>query len=229
MLDMYPVVPWATIHNKMMSTWEQGQHVFVNAPTGMGKTTLIAKILDRRKYVVIFCTKVHDKTLSNDFPGFERIYEWPPKFEQNKVLLWPKPGKSIRETVAIQKRVFQNASDKLFLEQNWCVVWDEQHYQCQTLGLTLENQMFLHQARSSGSSQINAAQRPAWIPLATLNASTHCFIWRNTLDEDLKRLGNIGGIDKKQLVYNLLNMTDEHQFVYLNARKGYAVRSKVER
>lgn len=223
----YPVVPWPTLRNSVVKTWQQGEHVMVNGPTGVGKTTLISRILTARKYVVVFVTKIHDDTITKDFPDFERIYEWPPKVQQNKVLLWPKPGKTIAETSAIQRRVFRKAMDKIMIERNWCLVFDEQHYVCKELGLEKSNTMFQHQGRSSGISCVNGAQRPAWIPLITLSGSTHIFLWKNTFESDMKRLSDIGGINRRELEYNMLKLQDKHQFIYVNPRTGVAVISKV--
>lgn len=224
----YDVVPWETVRRTILTTWKQGEHVMVNGPTGVGKTTLISAILPARRYVVMFVTKVHDKTITKEFPDFEVIERWPPKFTQEKVLLWPKPGKTMRETVAIQKRVFQDAMNKIFLDRNWCVVFDEQHYICKELGLEQENTMFQHQGRSSGLSVVNGAQRPKWVPLITMSGSTHCFLWQNTLKDDLTRLSDIGGIDKRELEQEMLTLS-KHEFIYINTRSGMSVRSQVER
>lgn len=201
----------------------------VNGPTGVGKTTLISRILPARAYVVVFVTKVHDDTLTKDFHGFEVIRDWPPKASQNKVLLWPKPDrKGIKETILAQKATFRDAMNKIFLERNWCTVFDEQHYICGSLGLQDENMMFQHQGRSSGLSVVNGAQRPAWVPLITLSGSTHYFLWKNTHNDDLKRLANIGGADKRELSQAMLTL-GKHEFIYLNPRTGVAVISQVER
>jgi hypothetical protein len=208
--------------------WNQGEHVAVIGPTGVGKTTLISKILPRRKYVVVLVTKVHDDTLRKPFAGFDRIQEWPPRIHENRVLLWPKPGKTIRETKVKQREVFKKALDSIFQERNWCVVFDEQHYVCKSLGLQPENEMFQHQGRSSGLSIINGAQRPAWVPLVTLSGSTHVFLWKNTFKGDLTRLSEIGGIDRKEIEANMLGLS-KHEFLYVNTRTGTVVRSQVER
>jgi GTPase SAR1 family protein len=227
-MTTYPVAPWQQLQSDLMRNWHQGEHVAVVGPTGVGKTTLITRLVEARRYVVVFVSKVHDDTIRKDFKGFERIEQWPPKIHQDKVLLWPKPGKSVRDTYLKQRDVFQKAMDSIFLERNWCVVFDEQHYLCHDLKLTPENTMFQHQGRSSGLSVVNGCQRPAWVPLVTFSGSTHSFFWRTTLKNDLTRLSDTGGIDKKELEANMLTL-GKHEFVYVNSRKGIAVRSQVER
>lgn len=224
----YEQVPWATVEKLMLTTWKQGEHVCVNGPTGVGKTTLISRILPARRYVVMLVTKVHDNTITKEFKDFEVIEKWPPRFHQERVLLWPKPGKTIRDTMKRQHDVFQEALDRIFQDRNWCVVTDEQHYVCKDLNLERENTMFQHQGRSSGLSCVNGAQRPAWVPLITMSGSTHYFLWKNTLQADLKRLSDIGGIDRNELEAQLRTL-DKHEFVYINSRTGLTVRSQVER
>lgn len=223
----YPTVEWSRLLRDLQRKWGIGEHVAVVGPTGVGKTTMLARILPIRRYVVVFVTKVHDDTISRDFRSYDRISSWPPKVYQDRVLLWPKPGKTIRETIGIQRDTFRNALDAIFLDRQWCVVFDEQHYLCRTLGLDTENAMFQHQGRSSGLSVVNGTQRPAWVPVVTYSAATHAFIWRTTFREDMKRLGDLGGIDSRELQREMLSLR-KHEFVYVNTREGIAVRSQVK-
>lgn len=219
-------VEWEKFLRHATATWKQGEHVAIVGPTGCGKTTLESRLLPVRQYVVIFVTKIHDKTITNDFPGYERIEKWPPKLHQDKVLLWPKPGKTIRETYAIQQAVFKEALDRIFTERNWCVVFDEQHYISQQLKLGIENAMILQQGRSSGLSVVNGTQRPAWVPVVTYSSATHAFIYKTTYRDDLRRLADIGGVDTRALQSEILQL-GKHDFVYVNSRVGDVMRSQV--
>lgn len=220
-------VPWSAMHKHMMREWKQGQHVSLLGPTGVGKTVLLSEILKARSYNVVFVSKVHDDSIG-DFKGYERITKWPPKLNQNKVLLWPEHEKTIEDTIKKQHDVFGDAFNRIFVEGNWTVAIDEQHYCCNELGLALPIRTFLHQGRSSGLTVVNGSQRPAWIPLVTLSGSRHAFVWKNTMDEDLKRLANLGGFNRKEMEPVLLNL-EEHEFMYIDTRKGISVRSQVER
>jgi hypothetical protein len=184
-------------------------------------------MLDVRDSVVVFVTKIHDDTISHDFPGYKRIEKWPPpRTWDNKVLLWPKPTGTIREMFQKQRNIFKAAMDSIFHERNWCVVFDEQHYICKQLGLDVENAMLLQQGRSSGLSVVNGTQRPAWVPVVTYSSATHAMIWRTTDREDLRRLSELGGVNMRELQHNLLTL-DRHGFVYVNTRKGDIMRSQV--
>lgn len=187
-----------------------------------------SRILDIRDYVVVFVTKIHDDTISKDFPGYERIEKWPPpKYWHNRVLLWPKPESTIRDTYKKQREVFKHAMDSIFRERNWCVAFDEQHYTTRQLGLEVENAMLLQQGRSSGLSVVNGTQRPSWVPVVTYSSATHAMIWRTTYRDDLRRLSELGGVDMRDLQSNLLTL-DKHDFIYVNTRKGDIVRSRVQ-
>jgi len=227
-MQVFPTVPWSQLKPTIQREWRQGEHVLVIGPTGVGKTTLIAELIPARNYVVVFVTKVHDDTITDSFRGFDRIEEWPPQKWQSHVLLWPKPGKTIRETILKQRRVFGTAMDAIFQDRGWTPVFDEQHYMCTTLGLLPENTMFQHQGRSSKLSCVNGTQRPAHVPLVTYSGSTHCFIWKNTQAKDMGRLSDIGGVDHKALTATMPTL-GKHEFLYVNTRNGFTARSQVER
>ena len=228
-MSEYDPVPWPKLFAQIKREWKQGEHIAIIGPTGVGKTTLISRIIDARKYVVVFVTKVHDNTIRNDFKGFERIEQWPPKAYQNKVLLWPDvKGKTIRETLVHQRRIFQDAMDRIFVDKGWTCVFDEQLYICEDLKLEPENKMFQHQGRSSNLSCINSTQRPSGVPLVTYSGSTHYFIWNNQIYTDLKRLSEIGGINPRMLEQHLSTLT-KYEFLYGNTRTGVTARSQVER
>lgn len=225
----YGTAEWDQLQQHLLSNWKQGEHVTIIGPTGCGKTTLESRALGARDYVVVLVSKIHDDTLSKQFPGFTRIEKWPPRFHEDKVLLWPRVDKckTIREVYQKQHDVFKDALDHIFKERNWCVVFDEQHYLCTKLGLQPENEMFLHQGRSSGLSIVNGAQRPAWVPLVTYSSATHAFIYNTNTRSDFKRLADMGGTDTLELEYNIRQLS-KHEFVYVNTRTGDLIRSQVK-
>lgn len=216
-ISKYDRVEWADFTKRFL--WRQGEHVVAIAPTGGGKTTLLARVLPRRQYVVIFVTKTFDPTITREFRGYRRIEEWPPPAWVDRCLLWPKPGKTIRETVAIQKRVFQDALDKAFLQRGWTVVVDEEHWMCQVLGLSLEVATFHHQGRSSGLTVVDGIQRPAWVPVVTYSSADHAFLWKTTDPDDMRRLKALGGTDHRELQHNLLSL-QKHEAIYVPTRSG---------
>lgn len=214
--------------------WQQGEHTVIVKPTGGGKTTLLGAVLPahRAPAVVVFVTKVYDKTIRKQFPeseGWRRIEQWPPPRHVNRVLLWPRAGKTIPETVAIQRRTFREAMDRIFHERGWTVVLDEEHYLCETLGLTSYVAMYHHQGRSSGLTCVDGIQRPKFVPVVTYSSATHAFIGQTTDNDDLKRLSDLGSKYKRD-VMQVVPELDFFEFLYIPARvpKGVPVRTTVD-
>lgn len=228
----FDTVSWPQFLNEFR--WKQGEHLSIIKPTGGGKTTLLGSALryHRAPAVVVFVTKTYDKTITKQFPpeyGWRRIEEWPPPRHVNHVLLWPRPGKTIPETLAIQRRVFREAMDRIFLERGWTCVFDEEHYMCSDLGLAQYVAMFHHQGRSSGLTCVDGIQRPKFVPRITYSSATHAFIGQTTDRNDLRDLGDFGGKYARDLTATLPDL-DYYEFLYVPARvpKGVPVRTTVD-
>jgi energy-coupling factor transporter ATP-binding protein EcfA2 len=213
----YDFVPWDTFLRRFL--WRQGEHVVAIAPTGGGKTTLLSRILPRRRHVVVLVTKTYDETITREFKGYRRISTWPPPGYVDRVLLWPKPGPTVRDTVSIQRDVFRQALDKIFIERGWTVVIDEEHWLCHNLKLELEVATFHHQGRSSGLTVVDGIQRPAWVPVVTYGSASHAFLWKTTDADDMRRLKALGGVNAVELATNLLKLRP-HELIYVPTRSG---------
>ncbi len=226
---MYDVIPWPTFLAGF--DWRQGEHLTAVSPTGGGKTTLLSRILDRRKYVVVLATKRHDDVLRKDFPGYKVARDWPIPSHHDRAILWPNKGKTIPAFREAQRDVFGRAMDAMFFQRGWTMVVDELHYVADKesgLGLPGPIVMALHQGRSSGITVVTGMQRPSWVPVVTFSGSTHAFLWKTTHPDDLKRLSALGGVHIKELAANLTQL-DKHQFIYVNTRSGAdPVRSQVQ-
>lgn len=211
--------------------WPQGDHILISAPTKAGKTTMVKSLVDRgnggqgRSHVVMLVTKTHDQTIKREFKGWSRIHRWPPSPWEHRVLLWPKPGKTLLDTLDIQRRVFRDALDKIGRGNRdgwsgWCVVSDELHYLSDTdyVGLRRHLAMLHHVGRSAGISMVDLTQRPANVPKIIYSSVAHAYIARTRDADDLKRLSDLGGIDTKQVKDTLIRLPSRHDYLYVNAQ-----------
>jgi len=220
-----PFKPWRQFLDEW--TWKQGEHVLVIGRTGQGKTTLISKLVERRKHVVMFATKVHDPVLKNQFAGFTVMPEWK-KPSSDKIMLWPKAKTNLREIKDLQTDTFQAALNEIFYDRGWCLVVDEAHWMTTELGLGQELALFQHQARSSGISVITGVQRPAFIPVITYGSTSHAFMGRINEPSDIKRLSGLGGVDARELGKHLLELP-KHEWVYVdNTGNTEPFRTRIE-
>lgn len=203
--------------------FRQGEHIFVSGPTSAGKTTLIRGPLEKRKYVVCLFTKMKDPTIKREYQGYKRFDRWPrhgfnPQTEQ-RVMIWPKPEKTMRGTISKQKEIMAEALDRVAHDGSWCVMLDEMLYMVEPRYLNLGAQigMLHYYGRSSKVSAIALAQRPFHVPRIVLSSATHAYFARTFDAGDQKRLSELGSIDPREVVYNMKHsITDRHDFLYLN-------------
>lgn len=210
-------IPWLRL--KRAIAWKQGQHVLVVGGTGSGKTTLSGELLPLRGHVVVCVSKGTDPIFAGPyFTGYEKYDKWPPKDQDNRILLWPRNGKTIRETREGKVSVFQVMFNDILLHRGgWCIDVDETHYMADTLKLEPEITDILEQGRSAGISMWNNTQRPAGIPLACYTNASHAFFFRTQEDYDVKRLRGIANrhASVADMEANIRNLED-HEFVYID-------------
>jgi len=222
--------PWEQLKREFR--WRQGEHLAAIAPTGAGKTTLFSELMPYRKYNIMFGTKPADDTydwiLKNGFQRIESVDEI--RSYHNNYLLWPSQRKTIPQTLIAQRKAFAEAMDVIVHQRSWTVWVDESKYIAEMLKLRTELTYCLEQLRSIDATVICGAQRPAFLPLSVLSNSSHIFMWKTTLDTDAKRLGDIGGVDAKQVMLEAKTL-DRHEFLYIRTRGTEAriIRSQVER
>lgn len=225
----YKFVPWAQFLKQFV--WQQGEHVLSIGGTGSGKTTLSARLLDRRKRVVVCVSKGSDPTFAKEFKGYEIIQKWPPPKEWNhKVLLWPRGGDDIRKVQTLKQDVFRHMFNRILLKEGgWCISIDELHYMVSTLKLGPEITDILEQGRSFHISLWGNSQRPSGIPLASYTNATHGFFYLTQESYDVDRLASMANVHTSpdELSANIRSL-GKHEFVYVNKYSDSApIRSKV--
>lgn len=210
--------------------WSQGEHVSLIGPTGEGKTTLAKEILPRRAYTIVFATKKKDPLIDEfERDGYKRMKEWAPvpaEIEPKIILHPPFQKKEPRE--AQQVNHFTYALDRAFDEGHWTVYIDELHYFIDELKLARLIKRLWNQGRSLKVSVVSSFQRPSFVPHLAYSAPTHLFFFHNGDELDSKKMGGLGGKDRRQIAAEI-NTLAKHEVLYFNTRTGELVRTKVTR
>lgn len=191
--------------NKYPIVWRQGQHAAVVGRTGSGKTYLISKLVQLRKYVVIFRTKPD----RNKFPGFATVRKASAMdhWGSERILLEPSYERQAVEGYEMLDRAWRDGG--------WTVVIDENWYAEAHLGLKPYIVRLLTQGRSKDISVVVGMQRPVDISRFALSEITHLFVFR-TEGRDLKFSLRDSTNDA---IVPAVRALRGHDFVYYNAAK----------
>lgn len=219
-----PRVPWDEFLRDWK--WAQGEHVALVGPTGSGKTSLLTRILVKRRYVAVTATKPKDPTMDYLISrGYDRYDSWPngvsPQSSPKRVI-WPN-ARDINSD-ELQKRVFKDVYGKAYREGGWALVIDEGYVMGKHLGLSREMIQVWTQGRSIGVSHVVATQRPRWVPLEMYDQSTHLFFWLNRDERSLETLGDINRTSSS-LVRELVSTLEQFQVLYINRISGRMART----
>ena len=209
--------------------WEQGEHISLIGPTGLGKTTLALELLPLRNYVVVLGTKPRDEKLSAlTGKGYVLMKDWPEHNDhelRNRILLWPRMEKTT--DVKGQQKVVGRALADIFRQGRWAVYVDELRYVSETLKLRGLLELIWQQGRSLGVSLIGGTQRPVHVPLMMFDQATHLFFWRDNDDANLKRIGGIGSLDAATVRASVASLP-KHHTLYVNTRTGALIETVVD-
>lgn len=224
-----PRVPWDVFIQRVLN-WRSGEHFALIGPTGQGKTTMARSLLPLHYYVTVFATKPFDETMDALIrQGYYRMERWRslPADEYPKRVLWPDIArlKGKQERLELQRRVFDDAFDAIYLEKGWTVYLDELWYFSNRLNMDGWIEEFLSQARSLSVSLMVATQRPAFIPLMVYDQSTHIMFWRDNDEANLRRISGIS-YRSADLIRNLVSNLEQFQVLYINTRTGEMVRTR---
>lgn len=201
--------------------WEQGEHVTLIGPTGMGKTTLALAIVEARAYVLALATKPKDATMDKlvrrrtwrlvkRWDRMPRVLRGP-----TRIVFWPvyrTPDDEPAQAVQIAQ-----AMRGTFTQGGWCVMVDELWYLEKKLGLSRLVETFYTQGRSIGLSVLAGTQRPAHVTLLAYDQATHLFLWGDSDERNLKRIGGLNGL-KSQTVRDIVASLPPHDVLYCNLR-----------
>jgi energy-coupling factor transporter ATP-binding protein EcfA2 len=221
-------VPWSDFTRKYYK-WKPGEHVTVVAPTGHGKTVLLAQLAQLREFTTVFATKPRDTTMDYliEAGGFEKYPKWPTGSDPEKHprrVVWP-DATDLDKAATLQKEVFAEAFSKIYGEGGWTLVVDELWYVTNILNLGEKIKTYLLQARSLDISLVVATQRPAAVPVECYDQASWLFIGRDNDRANLDRIAGIGSVNSaamRPLVANL----EQFQFLVVETRTGAMYRTR---
>lgn len=215
----YPAPSWEEFSARFGKRWQQGEHIFISAQTGNGKTELLTKLMRLPKHTVIFVTKPRDKIFrAPEVSDYVRMDNFNPDPATPRILLGPRSAKTPDELQQKQADSFSEAISKIYADQGWTVGFDELAHMSEFMGRRVEDniKMLHHVGRAYGISVISATQRPFRIPVIVPESASHAFIGKTSRSEDLRRVANISPYPKDAMEA-IAHLPGKHDFVYLDA------------
>jgi len=188
-----------------VNAWLPGEHVTVIGDTGTGKSYLVSKLIQLRRYVVVFKTKP-DPDDAQKWRGFYRARKADAMLDihHERILLQPE--------YRYQPREGFHAMEHAWKHGGWTFVIDELLY-AERLGLREPIERLLTQGRSKSISTVVGMQRPAWATRFAISQSTHLFTFRLE-GRDIKTVSDATTPRIAEAIGNLTG----YDFAYFNRR-----------
>lgn len=222
---------WPAFKAEIVAGFKQGEYITTVGAVGSGKTVLSLELLPYRKYTVVLATKNTDESLyprleaegfvMTDNPALD--YERTPR-----VIFRPKLEAPTAQAQDEQRAKFQELLLTLFNEGGWQVYGDELRYLSDNLKLKQEIELLYLQGRSSGITMVASTQRPVSIPVVSFESASHLFLFRMTDQTNIDRAAEFESANKPLLRY-LLPRLPFHEVLYIEARTGRMIRTRVNR
>lgn len=189
----------------MMGAWLPGEHVTVIGDTGTGKSYLIAKLVQMRRFVVVLKTKP-DPDDAQKWRGFYRARKADAMADPHheRILLQP--------VYKYQPREGFRAMEYAWKHGGWTFVVDELLY-AERLGLRDSIERLLTQGRSKSISTVVGMQRPAWTTRFAISQSTHLFTFRLE-GRDIKTVADA----TTPRIVDVIGNLSGYDFAYFNRR-----------
>lgn len=219
----------------MGSRWNYrpGEHVTFIGKTQSGKTTLGFELLDRVTSPdlqgIVLVRKPKDDTPDTLIKqlGYTRVREWPPPSAQlprwapNRPrgwALWPRYGHIRRDKLVAANQFGRAMADSYSRTAKRRgqprIIFGDEMLAMKRLGLEDDMNEIWEQGSGMGLAFWGACQRPFNAPLHAYEQSVHLFIWRSNDTRNLRRYGEIGGIDP-QLIHAVVSQLQGHECFYV--------------
>lgn len=235
----YERVSWGELAPEFISTWGMAggkfmpEHLAIVGPTGSGKSFFMTEILRLRaqmrgSHEVIVATKPIDDTISR--LKWPIIQKWPPKYDQNQVVFWPKAGGiADREALLKQRDAIMKMLNELWHgKANTVVSFDEVAYLTNDLGLQNPLVRYWREARALGITIVASTQRPRFVPRYMWNESTWTVAFAPHDEDDAKRVAQVLG-NQRFFMNILMNELERKEFVITRQGSREVYISKVDK
>lgn len=203
-------------------SWEQGEHVVLVGPTGVGKTELGIDLLLRRRWGVFFNTKRIDATQDLLLGhGFRRSRDGiiNPQASARWIVSPPWTRKSFGRTDEVHREIYSRALIEAFWQTAWTCLIDELEYINKDLGIVKPVDKLLRQGRSQRNTMILGTQRPRNVTLHAFEQARHVFLWRQDDLENVKRAAELAGINRHE-VMRIMPSLGKHDVLYVKKDAG---------
>lgn len=229
-------VSWEVFAPAWQKRWQQGEHVFVSAQTGGGKTELLLKLFDlayakqftggKHLHQVFMVTKPKDPIFKTEFAkGYKKTAKFEPNSFIERQMISPPNGATTAEMVAIQQDVYTEAFDKIYHSGGYMVGIDELAYMAEYLKLAHPIATAHHMGRALGLSYFAATQRPRRLPVIVPQSASHAFVGKTGRKDDLATLSELGG-DPQDLKEAIASLRNKHDFVYVDTQSEIKIKGQ---
>jgi hypothetical protein len=200
--------------------YRPGEHLSLISPTGKGKTHLAYQCLDSAMRqnpslkVASLMPKSSDDAASDWARrlGLKETPDWPPrkKWWQDRprgYICWPPHDPSLDAQADRDQTgsVLRRCMHQQYWQGDSITFADDIHVIAVLMGLNPECEQFWTAGRSSGAGLWSANQKPSGtlnagsVSSFSYNAPVHLLLGRDTDERNVRRFGEIGGVDPREI------------------------------
>ena len=237
-------LPWEKFLAYMAWAWKPGQHIAMIGPTGEGKTTFAAGLLEQRRWVLALDPKGEDETLSAS--GYERVATLPtanrgPWYRLRNweaARQWDRIENRIAEGLPARIIVGgpartddQDAANQALMRKTfgyareaggWTVYVDEfeliSSQRMFRLGPQVERMLI--SARRDKTSVVTSFQAAAWVSKHATRQARFAVIWPTGDRDMIKNVAQSMGRDWRQLAAGVDELPAWHVLVIPRGKSG---------